>query len=181
VPAVLPCGSAAIRSKKDTPDGSNRTAMSSYHKIMAACDLSPHAVQVLKHAARLSLRLDSELLIVKIIDQKEIDSVKAYFSKISEARENTTLDDYLKEMKKERTIDIQNLMRSIPRKDLKYKILIRVGRPHQELMKVINEKDVDLVIMGTRAKKNFRGFLFGATAEKMFRMCPVPLLRIRLN
>lgn len=155
--------------------------MSAYRKIMAACDLSPHALQVLKHAARLSRYLGSELLIVKIIDQKEIDSVKTFFSKISETHENITIDDYLKEMKKERYLEIQQLMRSIPRKDLKYKILIRTGRPCLELIKIVNEKDVDMVVMGTKGKSNFRGLFFGATAERMFKLCPVPLMSIRLQ
>ena len=177
---LSPACSGLTQRIEPPPDG-KRTMMNSYQKIMAACDLSTYAVQVLKHAARLSRRLGSELLIVKVIDQKEIDSVKAYFSRISESHENVTLDTYLKEMKKERYLDIQNLMGSIPKKDLKYKILVRIGRPYQELIKVIKEKDVDMVVLGTKGKNNLTGLLFGATAEKMFRECPVPLLSIRLN
>ena len=89
--------------------------------------------------------------------------------------------DPFSEMKKEPYRDMQRRMRSIFKKDLTYKILIRTGRPRLERIKIVSEKDADRVVMGTKGKSDFRGLFFGATAERMFNLCPVPLMSVRLQ
>ncbi|MGD8298486.1 MAG: universal stress protein [Desulfobacterales bacterium] len=74
---------------------------------------------------------------------------------------------------------IQKLIKETSCTNIPRKIVIRMGIPFIELVDCVEEEQVDIVIMGTKDRSDLAGFLFGSTAEKMFRHCPVPLLSIR--
>jgi len=60
---------------------------------------------------------------------------------------------------------------------VKVKSVLRIGIPHLERLKVIEDKKPDLLIMATKGRSNIVDTIIGSCAQKMFRRSPIPALR----
>lgn len=151
--------------------------MKKFTRIMAAIDTSEYSIQVMKYAGDLAEDLNAELIIVNVINQRDVEAVE----KVSNLIDGFSLDKYIDKQKKDRTNHIQKIVSDAGFNDISYKVVFRIGVPFYELMQAVEALDIDLVVMGTRGRGYIAGVLLGSTAEKMFRRCPVPLLSIRLH
>ena len=56
---------------------------------------------------------------------------------------------------------------------------VREGEPAEEISAYAAEIDADLVTTGTRGRHGENRFLLGSVAERVVRICPVPVLTVR--
>ena len=142
---------------------------------MAAYDFSDYSKEALVFASELADELKSDLMVVNVINQREVDAVKrAEMEAVS-----FSADQFIKDRKKDRLEQINQIIEEISAKHLPIEIKIRIGVPFRELIQAVKDGGVDLVVMGRKGRSNLAGIFFGTTAEKMFRHCPVPLLSLR--
>jgi len=74
-----------------------------------------------------------------------------------------------------------DLMELIPpdcREPLTFEVIVKSGEVRTELMGVVEDKKIDLVIMGTRGRSYFERMLLGSVTDRMLRKLHVPILTV---
>ena len=59
--------------------------------------------------------------------------------------------------------------------------LVEVGTPAYRLVEMVQENGVDLVVMGTHGATGLGHVLLGSTAERVVRLCPCPVLTVKVG
>jgi nucleotide-binding universal stress UspA family protein len=149
--------------------------MKTIRKIMAAIDLSEYSRDILTYAGVLAKSIKSELIIVNVINNRDIEVLQ----KAAMKTDAFSVKEWLRRQKEERLGLIEGLMEETDCNHLPNSIVFREGVPFHELLKAIEAEDIDLVVMGVRGRSNLTGILAGSAAEKVFRRSSVPLLSVR--
>lgn len=149
--------------------------MKTINKIMVAVDFSDYSLPATKYAARLAEDVQADLLLVNVINQRDVNIMK----KIANEAPAFSFDAYLEETRKDREEGFQNLIKDAGCGGTAVKTVIRIGVPYQELLDVIKTQKPDLLIMAVKGRSNLINTIVGSCAQKMFRRSPVPVLSIR--
>lgn len=151
--------------------------MTPIKKILACIDFSDYSLMTMEHAVALASMAQAQIVVLNVVNQRDITGVEAlapYFPS------NVVVDEYVEDMKKHRLDQMKQLVREHFFQDKSLMTMkIEVGFPPETILKVIRKEDVDLVVMGNKGRSNLTGFLFGSSAEKVFRHSPVPVLSVR--
>lgn len=149
--------------------------MKTINKIMVAVDFSNFSLPAVRYAKHLAEDVGADVLLVNVINQRDIDMMK----KVAREAPNFPFETYLEEMRQDREDRFQQLIKDAGGEGVKVKSVVRIGVPYQELLEVIEDKKPDLLIMATKGRSNLVDTIIGSCAQKMFRRSPIPVLSIR--
>lgn len=150
--------------------------MGEFKRILVAVAFSPHAQELLNYAATITRSTGAdELVAVSIINTRDVDAV----STISALGYEVDGENYVKSIKSERRDHFDGIIKQIGFPAEKVRLVIQVGDPVDELLKIMVKEKVDLVVMGIKGRSNLEYALVGSVAEKVFRRSPVPILSYR--
>jgi len=64
-------------------------------------------------------------------------------------------------------------------KQLRTEYAVRIGTPHEEIMRYVSDRDIDLVVMGSHGRSGVARAVMGSVAETVVRQAPCPVLVVR--
>lgn len=149
--------------------------MNAIRRIMVAVDFSVISKPLVRYALILARKLDAEVHLVNVINQRDIEAIR----KVTEVTSAISLPKEIEARREERLTAMQTILSELDADPEAIGRNVVTGTPYEALTRAIKEMDIDLVIMGTRGRGQFAGMLFGSTAARMLHKCPVPLLTLR--
>ncbi|MFN3535321.1 MAG: universal stress protein [Desulfatiglandales bacterium] len=144
-------------------------------RIMAAVDLSEYSEATLAYATYLKERLQTELFVVNIINERDVEAV----SMVAQFASNISVEKYISEQKAYRMEFIKQILKKIGCAEEGVDITIAVGTPFSKILELINEKSIDLVIVGAKGRSNIATIFLGSTSERIAKRSPIPVLVVR--
>jgi nucleotide-binding universal stress UspA family protein len=141
-------------------------------RILVPCDFSEPARQAYLFAMNLATQTDADVFVLKVID------LPFYYESSFNAPAYYFNDDLLKGLEAEAVADFDKLKKTHPRQQ-KVSFTYWQGPVTPTIRQFIDEKNIDLVIMGTRGASGLKEYWIGSNTEKIVRFSPVPVLAIR--
>lgn len=149
--------------------------MTKTKKILIPVAFTNFSKGIIDYAVNMARSLEAELIFINVINERDVAAVQTITSfgyEVDEAH-------YIKEVEKQRIQLLKELLNDIDYPEDKMRFVFKVGRPATALLKYAVKEDVDLIIMGVKAKTDLVHTFTGSVAEKMFRYSPIPIVSYR--
>ena len=149
--------------------------MDEIKKILVALGFSEYAKGTFNYSAKLAKNLGAELIVANIINLRDVSAVAS----VSAMGYGVDAEKYVRNVKDERRRLFKEILQdSFFLKD-DPKLILKVGHPVYDLLKIIVNEKVDMVIMGVKGRTDLESIFVGSVAEKIFRRCPVTVVSYR--
>ena len=147
-------------------------------RIVIGIDFSLYSPQVLEYAAEIAEQTSAEIVAVNVINKRLYDSLKKEFA--ADHLSTFSLEKFINDERRKRTEKLDDLTSQFLPKKVAVRTIIRSGVPFQEILKVVEEEEADLLVISSRGRTNFQDYMYGTTSEKIFRHSPMSILSLNL-
>ncbi|KGR89422.1 universal stress protein [Lysinibacillus sp. OL1_EC] len=138
-----------------------------YKHILLAADGSTNAVRAAKEAVK----------IAGLSNESIIDVV--YVADFEKAKSDVLHATSAEALMIERRKKIQNIEQELINSNVSYKVTILHGTPGPEIIKYANEKQVDLVVIGSRGLNGLQEMVIGSVSHKVMKRVHCPALIVK--
>lgn len=151
-----------------------------FQRILVAYDFSPQADKALNVAVDMARCMDAQIRLMTVVNPRDIEAIEQAVHRGFLVDVDANPEKQARLFLEERIDALRERIDQLPPPQPEIQPLVRTGVPHEELL--AEAARADLLIMGARGKKSaLREALVGSTAEKLFHLCPVPVLSVRLG
>lgn len=137
--------------------------------ILVTTDLTPHSVSAFEEAERFAELTGGKISVLY---------VGSSFPYITAPTFNTDFDNYhFSLVHAEEELKKFLIEYGLSNKD--FKKIIKVGTPEDEILKVADFENMDLIIMATHGRSGISHLFLGSVTEKVIRQSKVPVITVK--
>jgi nucleotide-binding universal stress UspA family protein len=144
-----------------------------FRNILVPLDGSENAFKILKYAANLAKKFDSQINVLSVFRhhsymEKSISMVRP--------REPENLDDVLSAYAKEVVARGKTILRE--QNVEKVRGFVKMGTASKKILEFAKKEEVDLIIIGSKGNSDLKGYLLGGVSHKVAGLAKCPVMVI---
>jgi nucleotide-binding universal stress UspA family protein len=149
-----------------------------FTKILYPTDFSDISKKALEYVKKLKEAGAREVVIVHIIDEREI---MRFPLKIAWARErlNEVETGLLEQMEQAAKKELESVESQLRGMGFNVKVRMIKGSPFREILRVEDEEDTSAIVIGSHGNSNIKEMLLGSVSEHVTRHCKKPVLLVK--
>jgi nucleotide-binding universal stress UspA family protein len=155
------------------------------NKILYTTDLSKNARHAFSYAASIANRYDAGVTILHVLEDVSPTTDSLVINIIGEkewgelrTRNEKEVLDKLQSRLTKFCDEVQAELPACP--FITDNIIVKIGNPVDEILREIEDKSYDMVIMGAHGLSALANALMGSTSRRVVRRCKTPVLVVRL-
>ena len=145
-----------------------------FRRIVCPVDFSPASLAALAHALRLAEESCAELHVLHVVEWLAEDDPTRHISGFD-------VPEFRRQLQRDAEARLSKLIPQEARDWCKPRELVTGGRPWREILRVAEEQDAEIVVMGVRGRNPIDLALFGSTTHHVVRGARCPVLVVHTD
>ncbi|MBN1572146.1 MAG: universal stress protein [Deltaproteobacteria bacterium] len=146
--------------------------MKKIDKIIVPIDFSETSDLLMEYAVTFVEKFGAKLYIIHIVED---------FSRYSYiAVPHVSLDRVMEEILKVAEMELKDYCSKKLEGKTDYELILSRGDAYKEILRFSEEKDADLILIGSHGQSGLERVLFGSTAERVIRNAKCPIMMINI-
>jgi nucleotide-binding universal stress UspA family protein len=142
-----------------------------FKRILCPLDFGPSSTKALELALSLAEEADAHLTLLNVLEfVPQVDPSEGLHRAIA---------DYRSRQEEEARARLRGAIPEDARDWCEPEEVVTYGRAYQEILKLAEEQEAELIVMGVQGRSAFDLALFGSTAQQVVRNAPCPVLVVR--
>jgi nucleotide-binding universal stress UspA family protein len=139
-----------------------------FDKILYPTDFSDVARKALAYIGHLKTAGAQEVVVVHVIDSRNFDALAGHMP-LDFARFQKTWEE-------KATDEMNGVAGELRAQGYRVETRIETGIPFREILRVADEEDVSVIVLGSHGKSNLADMFLGSVSEKIIRSSRKPVL-----
>jgi nucleotide-binding universal stress UspA family protein len=144
--------------------------MIGFKRILCPTDMSEESFTAFPYAFDLARVFDAEIYFINVVNINAPPAVELGFE--------TTFVEFASDLRKAASRRLEEILTSRVPTDLKFRQIVVQGSAPEQILRAVNDHEIDLVVIATHGLTGWRHMVFGSVAEKVVRQSKVPVLTV---
>jgi len=147
-----------------------------FKRIVCAIDFSDCSIHALNYAMSIAQEADARLTVLHVVEVPTGALLDAHETVRGGPH---SLKEFVRAAEEERRERLETTIPDAVRAYCKVETLTAVGKPYREILRVAQERDSDLLVIGIHGRGATDLLFFGSTAQHVVRQATCPVLTLR--